>query len=258
MSSIETLANQLWRARRDGIVLPKEGLSAPADADEAYAVQAEAVRMSGLRSVGFKVGSTSVEAQRKLGTTEPGSAPLLAPFVHRSPARIQLVAGHNAELEGEIAFRLGRDLPSRHEAYSYDEVAAAIDAAAGAIEVVGSRISGGLAGIGRFLSTADFGVNICLVVGAWRTDWDELDLKALPVRMEIGGVARGEGTGSRALGDPMSVMVWLANQQSRRGRGMTAGDIVSTGTCTGLDAVRAGDTAKATFGGLGVVEAGFN
>jgi 2-keto-4-pentenoate hydratase len=257
-SHLEALARRLWEARRDGIVVTRATLVEPTNAEEAYSVQAEAVRLSGLSTRGFKVGSTSLEAQKKLGTTEPGSAPLLAPYVYESPARVSLVAGHNAELEGEIAFRLGRDLPSREAPYTYDEVAAAIDAAAGAIEVVGSRISGGLAGIGRFLSTADFGVNIALVVGPWMMDWRKLDLKTIPVAMSIGGQSRGHGTGARALGDPMNVMVWLANQQSARGRGLKAGEIVSTGTCTGLDAVRAGEAARATFDALGVVEAAFD
>jgi 2-keto-4-pentenoate hydratase len=252
------LARQLWEARRDGTVLARDALESPSNAEEAYAVQAEALRLSGLATRGFKVGSTSLEAQKKLGTTEPGSALLLAPFVHESPARITLVSGHNAELEGEIAFRLGRDLPARVEPYTYDELGAAIDAVAGAIEVVGSRISGGLAGIGRFLSTADFGVNIALVVGPWTTDWRKLDLKTLPVAMSIGGQRRGHGTGARALGDPMNVMVWLANQQSARGRGLKAGEIVSTGTCTGLDAVSAGESARADFGVLGAVEVAFD
>ncbi|MEZ5817874.1 MAG: fumarylacetoacetate hydrolase family protein [Hyphomicrobiaceae bacterium] len=251
------LARQLWEARRDGTLLARDRLVAPADAVEAYAVQAEAVRLSGLPTRGFKVGSTSLEAQRKLGTTEPGSAPLLAPWVHESPARVALIAGHNAELEGEIAFRLGHDLPPRGAPYTYAEVAEAIDAAAGAIEVVGSRISGGLAGIGRFLSTADFGVNIALVVGPWRGDWRTLDLQALSVSMTIDGSPAGQGTGARALGDPMNVMVWLANQQSARGRGLLAGEMVSTGTCTGLDPVHAGQTVRADFGGLGAVAASF-
>ena len=49
-------------------------------------------------------------------------------------------------------------------------------------------------------------------------------------------------------------MVWLANQQSRFGHGLKAGDIVSTGTCTGLDAVKPGDAVLADFGTLGCVE----
>ena len=95
-----------------------------------------------------------------------------------------------------MAFRLGTDLPPRAAPYSHDEVAAAIEAAAGAIEVVGSRIAGGLSGIGRLLSTADSGVNIALALGRWTEDWRILDLKALPVLIiggfsSIGGVIAG-------------------------------------------------------------------
>jgi len=255
--SMAVLARRLWEARRDGTVLAKAGLAVPQTPELAYAVQAEAIRLSGAATRGFKVGSTSAEAQAKLGTTEPGSAPLLAPSVHGSPARIALVAANDAALEAEIAFRLGRDLPPRSAPYDHAEVASAIDAVAGAIEVVGSRIAGGLGGIGRFLSTADFGVNVALVVGAWHAEWRALDLKALPVAMHIGGEPRGSGTGARALGDPMNVMVWLANQQSAMGRGLHKGEIVSTGTCTGLDPVRAGEVARASFGPLGTVEAAF-
>jgi 2-keto-4-pentenoate hydratase len=75
--------------------------------------------------------------------------------------------------------------------------------------------------------------------------------------MVINGAVKGEGTGARALGDPVNVLVWLANQQSRSGRGLLSGEIVSTGTCTGLDSVVAGDEAVADFGSLGKVEVRF-
>ena len=52
----------------------------------------------------------------------------------------------------------------------------------------------------------------------------------------------------------MNVMVWLVNQQSGFGRGLKAGDIVSTGTCTGLADVAPGDVVVADFGSLGCVE----
>ena len=255
--AIDELAWRLWEARRTGHVLPLAEIAAPVSAEEAYAVQARVVALSGLASLGFKVGSTSIEAQRKLGTTEPGSAPLLAPYVFASPARITLAAGHDPAVEGEFAFRLGRDLSPRDTTYAEAEVADAVDAVAGAIEVVGSRISGGLSGIGRFLSTADCGVNIALVCGAWSRDWRALDLKAPRVTMSVDGQIRGEGTGARALGDPMRVMVWLANQQSALGRGLKAGEIVATGTCTGLDTVASGNRARADFGSLGSVEIAF-
>ena len=78
------------------------------------------VEMSGMQRCGYKVGSTSREAQRLLGTNEPGLGALLAPFVHRSPARIDLVEAWMPAVEGEFAFRLGRDLPARDGEYSQD------------------------------------------------------------------------------------------------------------------------------------------
>ena len=76
--------------------------------------------------------------------------------------------------------------------------------------------------------------------------------------MTINGQQKGSGTGALALGDPLNVMVWLANQQSRLGRGLKAGDIVSTGTCTGLDGVKSGDHVIADYGTLGTVDITFS
>ena len=251
------LARRLWQARSTGGVVDPADVRQPQSLAEAYAIQHEIAALSGEASRGFKVGSTSPEAQRALGTDEPGAGLLLAPFVHQSPARIRIEPAHTPCVEGEFAFSLARDLPPCAGAYARDEVADAVAAVAGAIEVVGTRFSGGLAGKGRLLVTADCGVNIALAVGAWRADWRALDLEVHPVAMTINGVVRGTGTGARALGDPLNVLVWLANQQSAAGRGLKAGEIVSTGTCTGLDPVTPGDRAQADFGALGTVEISF-
>lgn len=248
------LAEKLWHARLNGSVVDPADVTEPDGTEASYAVQQRIVALFGHPVIGFKVGSTSAEAQRILGTDEPGSGALMAPYHHTSPARVAIVPEHMPAIEGEFAFRLGRDLPPRQEDYSYDEVRDAIDAVAGAVEIVGTRIAGGLAGKGRFLVTADGGANIALVTGAWQEDWRAMDLKAHHVAVSINGQAGGSGEGARALGDPMNVMVWLAAQQSRFGRGLKAGDIVSTGTCTGIDAVKPGDDVVADYGSLGRVE----
>ena len=251
------LARRLWSARRCGGVVHPAACDHPKSSKEAYAVQHEIAALSGHACRGFKVGSTSVEAQRLLGTDEPGSGLLLAPYVHESPARISIEPAHTPAVEGEFAFKLGRDLPPRPAPYALDEIADAVAAVAGAIEVVGTRIAGGLAGKGRFLVTADCGANIALVAGPWRRVGNSLDLKSHRVAMRINGAARGTGTGDRALGDPMNVLLWLANQQSAEGRGLKSGEIVSTGTCTGIDPVQPGDRVQADFGDLGTVEIHF-
>ena len=248
------LSERLWQARCTGGVVDADTILTPTSLADAYAVQHDMAVLSGQPVRGFKVGSTSAEAQRTLGTDEPGAGLLLAPFVHESPARFAIAPAHTPFVEGEFAYRLGRDLPPRAALYTRDEVADAVAAVAGAIEVVGTRFAGGLAGKGRLLVTADFGANIALVLGAWRHDMRSIDLKPHRVAMTVNGAVRGTGTGARALGDPANVLLWLANQQSAAGRGLKAGDIVSTGTCTGLDPVQPGDRVRADFGDLGAVD----
>jgi 2-keto-4-pentenoate hydratase len=254
---MKDLAERLWNARAKGDVIAVEDVAEPATMQDAYAIQAEVMRLSGHPVGGFKVGSTSQEAQRLLGTSEPGSCPVLAPYLHESPVRITVAPAQMPAVEGEFAFRLGRDLPARKAPYGRDDLTDAIDAVAGAIEVVGTRIAGGLAGKGRFLVTADSGANIALVVGPWTSDWRDLDLKTHRVAMTVNGEPAGAGDGARALGDPMNVMIWLANQQSKRGLGLKRGMCVSTGTCTGLDPVKPGDRVVADYGVLGPVEISF-
>jgi 2-keto-4-pentenoate hydratase len=76
--------------------------------------------------------------------------------------------------------------------------------------------------------------------------------------MRVDGTVAGEGTGERVLGDPLNALVWIANHQSRAGRGLRAGEIISTGTCTGLAPVKPGQRASADFGDLGAVEVEFS
>ena len=250
------LARDLWDARRLGHTISAERDDLPKSPSEAYDVQEAIVRLSGLARCGYKVGSTSKEAQRLLDTDEPGAGVLLAPYVHESPARIALVADHEPAIEGEFAFRMGRDLPCRDEPYTMAEITDAVESVAGAIEVVGTRFAGGLHGKGRLLTTADGGVNIALVTGEW-VAFEGQDLRDHGVTMTINDDVKGTGTGSRALGDPFNVLEWLVNYQSKRRIGLSAGEIVTTGTCTGLDPVRPGDVTQADFGSFGSVSITF-
>ncbi len=249
---LSDLARELWEARRLGHTLDATRSDLPKTLGEAYEVQEAIVELSGLARCGYKVGSTSKEAQRLLSTDEPGMGVLLAPFVQKSPARIKIVPEQMPAVEGEFGFRIGRDLPWRAEQYSLAEIADAIDGVAGAIEVVGTRFSGGLEGKGRLLTTADGGVNIALVTGNWMKFTGQ-DLREHGVTMTVNGDLRGSGTGSRALGNPLNVLLWLVNRQSNRRVDLRAGEIVATGTCTGLDLVQPGDVVHADFGIFGSV-----
>ena len=251
------LAERLWQCRRDGGNVEVATNEAPKTLEEALVIQRAAVECSGMASVGFKVGSTSAEAQRVLKTTEPGASPVLSGFFHTNPATIPIDPAHGPAVEGEFALRIGQDIPPRDQEYSFQEVFDTIDGVAAAVEVVGSRLAGGLVGKGRLLTTMDFGANIALAIGDVVTDWKGFDLAAQEVKVSVNGELREEGTGARALGHPINVLQWLANKQSQTGRGLRKGEIVSTGTCTGVLAVSPGDHVAADFGALGHVEVEF-
>lgn len=246
------LAQDLWEARRLGHTISPARNDLPKTQDEAWGIQNAIAELSGLPRCGYKVGSTSKEAQRLLGTDEPGLGVLLAPYVHESPAKIKIVPAQMPAVEGEFVFRIGQDLPPRAEPYTILEISSAIDAVAGGIEVVGTRFAGGLSGKGRLLTTADGGVNIALVTGSW-IKFSGQDLRAQRVMMTVNDDVRGIGNGCRALGDPLNVLLWVANRRSQHPVGIKAGEMVTTGTCTGLDPIHPGDVARADFGAFGAV-----
>lgn len=253
---MKDLVQDLWDARRLGHTIDAERDDLPRTLAEAQAVQEAILALSGLPRCGYKVGSTSKEAQLLLSTDEPGMGVLLTPFVHEAPARMKIVPAQMPAVEGEFAFRFARDLPAREAPYGLAEITNAIGSVAGAVEVVGTRFSGGLKGKGRLLTTADCGVNIALVTGAW-IDFTGQDLREHGVAISVNGERRGSGTGSRALGDPLNVLLWLVNRLSSRRTDLKAGEIVATGTCTGLDPVRLGDLVQADFGSFGPVDIAF-
>ena len=248
------LAERLYRARLDGGTVPIEPAAIGEDLDAAYALQQEVLRQIGDPSDSWKVGSTSAEAQAALGTTEPGAARVPSRFRFTSPAAVPIFAVHDAKLEAEFAFRLGRDLPPRDDDYTADEVTEAIDGIAPSLEIVGSRLAGGLTGSGRAAVTADGGANIALVTGEFIADWQRFDLPSHQMTVTINGELIASGEGRRALGNPFNVMVWLANRQRRRD-GLRAGEVATTGTCSGLMDLSAGDVIVADYGTLGALQA---
>jgi succinate-semialdehyde dehydrogenase/glutarate-semialdehyde dehydrogenase len=95
-----------------------------------------------------------------------------------------------------------------------------------------------------------------LVVGAPVKGWRRRDLAAVPVTMRAGGKIVGRGTGADALGQPLDALCWLANNPPSAD-GLRAGEIVSTGTCTGLHCAAATDKVSCDFGPLGKVAFAF-
>ena len=166
---------------------------------------------------------------------------------------------HSPGIESEFAVSLAADLPRRADAWTKEEVEAAVAWVGPAFEIVGTRLEGGLPGAGM-LAIADGGANIDFVRGPTGTAWRDADLTAHPVTLRINGkdVASGH-SGMLVFGDPISGVAWLANHPELGARGLKAGDdVVTTGTCTGITPLSPGDEAEADYGALGTVRARFS
>ena len=227
--------------------------AAPRTMDEAYRVQAEiARRCGGYR--GWKVGSLTPEARAAAGIDRPTGARLLTPFVHLSPARLSHARFVTPTLECEIAFEMAEDLPPRAEAYTTDEVIAATGAMRLAIEVADSRLPPKPP---TPLNVADAGANGAFVIGPAVLSWRSMDRGAIEAVLLVNGREAARGAGAKVLGDPLRAVVLFANNPPPHGPGLRAGDIVTTGSLTGMTPVAPGDRAVATFGFLGQVEVSF-
>jgi len=244
--------------RRPIAILPES--CRPANLDQGYAVQQALVaRLAARRgeAVGFKIGATSAKAQAFLGVSEPFSGRILAAGVAESPASLSVADFIFCLIEPEFALSMASDLPPRAAPYGEAEVADAVAAVHPAIEVVTSAFGKAWSGAGAPALIADNGVHGAFVLGPACEDWRSLDLVHHAVRLSVNGEMVGEGVGANALGGPLTALTWLANQQSAVGRGLLAGDLVTTGVVTDFVEVTAGDLVQADYGVLGVLRVSF-
>lgn len=247
----------MLRARRE--VRPIPGLpeaGRPANFDEAYLVQDAFVRATGQGVGGWKVGCTSEAAQTMLKVDEPFFGPVFSPLIFRSPAEPGAGSFHMMGIECEFAFRMGRDLPAKDDPWQREQVIAAVQAVVPAIEVISTRLDD-FAGYGGYQIAADCGANGALVLGQEVRDWQDLDLDRHEVRLVIDGLDKASGTGAAVLGHPLNALIWFVAKMQERGRGLRTGEVISTGTCTGITFVEPEQPVLADFGSLGTVEVKF-
>ena len=157
-------------------------------------------------------------------------------------------------VEAEIAFRFDRDLSPRAASYTYEDVASAVTAFP-AIEVVDSRFPN--YPNAPFLDrVADFMSNGAFICGAPKAAWRSVDLAELDVELIIDGQTIVRRVGGHPTKDPLLPAVALVNDL-RASIGVNAGKVITTGTYTGLNFARPGQTVMATFHGFGSVQVRF-
>ena len=246
---------ELWQQGRRVAELPAD--LRPVTREEGYAVQALLERRSAYPVFGWKIAATSEAGQHHIGVDGPLAGRLLRERVATAGSTLKLAANHMRVAEAEFAFRMGRPLVPRASSYSVDEVLAAVDSLHPAIEVPDSRYDN-FARVGAAQLIADNACAHQFVLGPAATpQWRTRDLSEHVVTGIVAGKLRREGTGANVLGDPRTALTWLANELSRLGITLAAGQVVTTGTCVAPLPVEPEDDAAADFGELGSVAVRF-
>ena len=229
----------------------------PATRAEGYAVQAQVQAVSGRTGFGWKIAATSQAGQAHIGVDGPLAGRLLNGQIHDSGATLSLVGNLMHVAEPEFAFRMQRDLPPRAREYTRDEVLDAVGSLHPAIEVPDSRYADFVhAGAAQLIAD-----NACahqFVLGApTSAAWRGVDLSQHVVQGEVAGRYQRPGKGANVLGDPRIALTWIANELSRIGVTLRAGEVVTTGTCMQPLEVQPGDHVTADYGSFGRVEVRF-
>lgn len=210
----------------------------------------------GWPSAGWKIGAASEEIRAIEGMPTPSPGHLYQSRIFDSPATLAADLFVNyREVECEFAFRLRTDLPERMRPYSDAEVAPAVDWALPVLEIGDMVFLDWYGASGYFGPSLDNGGGGVLVCGSPITDWEIRGLDTVRVELSLNGEIVKKGMGSAAMGNPLTSLTWMANWASEHGVPLRAGEIVSTGTCTGHCFVAPGDFVCADFKGLGLVTA---
>jgi 2-keto-4-pentenoate hydratase len=225
---------------------------APATVAEAYAAQ-EALRALWEPRlgavVGLKIATTTRVMQELMGIDHPCGGMIYARRVHRSPATIAKSAYQHLVIECELAVRLARDLPAAAAPYTRETALAAVGEVMAAYELIDDRKA--VYRQCRALSLiADNAWNAGVVLGAATAPPPGSRLDGLAARVRIDGreVAAGK------TDDPMGAFAWVANLAAERGRPMTAGMIVITGSVVPTFPVAPGNRVHFEIEGVGATE----
>jgi 2-keto-4-pentenoate hydratase len=214
----------------------------PASVEETYIVH-DAIALAYGEVGGYKIGAATADAT-------PSFAPMPRAWMSASPAVLRGPTFRYRVVESEVAFLVGRDLPSRAMPYTRAEVIAAMASCHPVIEELESGLIDPRAAA-NFSALADLQTHGAFVYGPAVTDWQRIDFSKEAVTLTLDGRVIAECTGSNTSGDLVRLLPYLANQGAARTGGLKAGQWITTGNWTGLIFAPPGSEVEVSFAHLG-------
>jgi len=234
------------RARRPGDRLPE--FCRPVDCEDALSIQRRVSEIVGEHIGGWKA---ALPAPGKISL-----APIYASTIYTTSPCPALTSGATMSIEPEVAFVLGRDLGPRAVAYTETEIRSAISETRLVLELLRGRYAD-QESVSFPEKLADGMTNQGLFVGPIITGGLDHELESLPITIDTGDRPPVAVNGRHPSGHPLAPLCWLANFLAYRGEGLTAGQIVTTGSYCGVLEAPVGAPFRITFDGLGAMSVQF-
>ncbi len=225
-----------------------------ASESEAYDIQAAAQDALGFERKGYAIAGSTERSQRTLGLTSPIYSEIPASSFLNNTREFRLPPGAIG-VQCEFAFTLLRPYPDAGERIDLGSARDAILACRPAIGLLGRRTRRTF--WGNNPAIADFGLHVATLCGNHVPAASLAELASIEVTTFLFRETVVSGKASSIMEDPVNAVVWIARQLAAKGRQLEPNDVVTTGSCTTILQVLAGQHVAADFGPLGQVDCVF-
>ena len=253
-TDVKKIARELYAAHKEAREVDRFTARNPqfslAEAYEAQRLLLEHHVKGGDSLVGRKMGLTSRPKMQQMGVHSPIHGFLTRSMQVTDGGEVALRGRIHPKIEPEIAFVLKRDLRGRP---SVAEALAAVEGVCGALEVIDSRYRNFEFQLPDVV--ADNGSSSAFLLGAKLMRPGQLDLANLGITVEVNGRPQLFGSSAAILGHPGRSLAALAALLEENGESLPAGSVVLAGAATAAIPLSPGAWVRATFQGLGQMEA---
>lgn len=222
----------------------------PTTLADAYARQDAAIALWPDEIAGWKVGGIG-----ELWADRFGESRLVGPIFHSqlwhagagAVTPLPVIPDGFAAVEAEHVFVLAASAPAARTEWTPAQAASLVGELRVGVELAGSPLAT-INELGPAVVISDFGNNAGLLLGE-PIDWRSRPLDSLTCETRFGERRVGHGGAAAIAGGPLAALAFALGCCARRGRPLRAGDVVSTGACTGIHPVRIGEEARVSFAG---------
>jgi 2-keto-4-pentenoate hydratase len=253
--NLQEVARQLRAAYSAGPIDPISSSVGQRDVVVAYEIQRINTlffQKQGRQVAGKKIGLTSLSVQQQLGVDQPDFGVLFNDMQIADKDSVQIKDLIQPKIEGEIAIAFSVDMNTLPD--SLNELVAAIDWIAPALEIVDSRIRDWKIGIVD--TVADNASSALYVVGP-HIKPEGVDVVTCAMELKQNGQLASQGQGAACLGSPYIAAHWLVAKMIELGQPIRAGEIVLTGALGPMVKVQKGARYELNIDGVGTCSVGF-